>query len=122
MTFISSSLMLMLTEPLIKQIRLFSLEQERTVISLAMYIILVIDTCFIPVMVRANFQEYGRESWLAYFFSNGRYSDFTDEWYTIVGPQLFANLILLALRPVIEIIFELFYVSTKRSIKNRAYQ
>lgn len=35
---------------------------------------------------------------------------------------MFANLIFLALRPVIEIAFELLYVSVKRSIKNRAYQ
>lgn len=86
MTFISSYFMLVATEPLIKKIRMFSFEQERTAISLAMYVILIVDTCLIPVMVRSNFKEYGSQSWLVYFFNNGRYSDFTDEWYQVVGP------------------------------------
>ena len=87
-----------------------------------MYLVLIVDSCFTPLMVRANFNEYGRDSWVAYFFNNGRYSDFNDEWYQVVGSQLFATLILMSIRPVIEMAFEILAVKIKRSMKDRNYK
>jgi hypothetical protein len=113
---------MMICEPLIKQIRYFSLEKERAAISFAMFLSLVIDACIIPILVRSNFDEYGKDSFIVYFFNNGRYSDFGAECYPILGKQLYFTLILLSIRPILEMLGEASLIKIKRSIKNHSYR
>lgn len=69
---------------------------------------LLLDTCILPILVRSNFSEYGIKQF------DGRNTDFGASFYPDVGHQLVLNLLILSLRPLINVSFEVLWLKFSR--------
>jgi hypothetical protein len=71
-----------IAEPLVCLIGTNQLTQERNITSFAIFWIFLINSCFIPIMLQANFSVDYKDSFMDLTFSaGGRNSDFGAYWY-----------------------------------------
>lgn len=113
MVLVSNTVFILLTEPLVRQIRTHSVSNERVITSFCLFLALLLDSCFMPILVRSNFKEYGVSAF------DGRNTDFGSTFYPDVGHQLLLNLTILSFRPVINVAAEVTYVKFDRWLKLR---
>lgn len=66
---------------------------------------LIIDNAIIPLLSRASLEEFGVQP---FFVFRGRNTDFGAEWYPDFGEQMVVNLVILASRPMLHVLYELF--------------
>lgn len=103
-TFLSNTVLILSMEPLLKSICSSNQLSERLCISAGLFVCLIVDSCCIPILVRADLREQlgGQING----FAAGKNTDFGSSWYPDQGMQLLLNMIILSLRPVINVCFE----------------
>lgn len=116
-TLATNLLFALACEPLIRFICSNSLRVQQLQVNIALFCLLLANSCFIPLMARSNFTENGENSILAYLFDKGRNNDFGAKWYSDFGPQLALNLFFLALLPVVNYLLRVGFVNLRRRIK-----
>lgn len=57
---------------------------------------------FLPVLIGANFSEY---KFLNGVF-NGKFTDFNDEWYRVIGRQIFVTTLIFSLQTLVDFLVE----------------
>ena len=113
MVLVSNTMFILLTEPLVKLVRTHSLSTERVLVSFSLFLALIMDSCVMPILVRSNFKEYGVSAF------DGRNTDFGSTFYPDVGHQLLLNLLILSLRPVINVSSEVAFIKFDRWLKTK---
>jgi hypothetical protein len=92
-------------------VRTHSLSTERVLTSFTLFATLFVDNCVLPILVRSNFKEYGVKTF------DGRNTDFGASFYPDVGHQLVLNLLILSLRPVLNMSSEVLWTKLSRWVK-----
>lgn len=94
-----------LTAPILSITGFKRRSEQQNLVSIIIMICLLIDTILIPVMIGANFVEYGSRNILDQIFT-GKNTDFGRDWYPDVGYGFVITMMIYILNPLFTIFAE----------------